>query len=175
MRKSRRYRKQWTVSLHEYRLGLLRTLREDGAALIDAYGMDKTLRDLEKRLKNQDVRAAWARLTRGILDEAGGGNPMRMSGEAFARAAETHYRDTLRKRHLSEAFLFLENDLKHMESAGAEPLRRLREKGTLPPNRSAADHVRMLEPAVLDDSATQESLHSLLTLMLAALEEGPRP
>jgi hypothetical protein len=108
---SRRYAGSFKVQALEYRRALLRALREDGADLIEMFGMRETIDDLERRLEAPEEYAASGRLQRGILDEAGAKSPMRLSADEFGEASERYYRGALKRRHLAEALDALEEDL----------------------------------------------------------------
>ncbi|MBN1830171.1 MAG: hypothetical protein JW884_13655, partial [Deltaproteobacteria bacterium] len=103
IRSSRRYAAYLRVYNREYRLALIKTLREDGADLIEMLGMGETLDDLELRIKNPELSAA-NRLTHGILRKTETQSPMDLSGSEFNKASESYYREELRIKHFEEAY-----------------------------------------------------------------------
>lgn len=107
-RHSHRYPGYVRVRLDEYRKALLQTLREDGEDLIEMFGLEQTLTDLQNRL---DGDTACSRLVEGILSTAGARDPFEVSAGDFNRAAEQFYRTELSRRHQSEAIDFLDEDL----------------------------------------------------------------
>jgi hypothetical protein len=115
-RMSRRYPGYVRVHNTEYRKTLLRILKEDGRDLIDMFGLEGALRDLERRIQNPREYAASGRLTKGILDENGATSPLKLSGDEFNTMAEQYYRETLRKRHIIEACNVLLEDCREMET-----------------------------------------------------------
>jgi hypothetical protein len=117
VRMSRRYPGYLRIHNLEYRRALLRVLYEDAADLIEMLGMRDDLADLDARLNQPEIFSACGRLTRGILDKAGAGNPLSVSADVFNRAAETYYRTDLKNRHVREAFQVLAEDLTGLEEA----------------------------------------------------------
>lgn len=60
------------------------------------------LDDLRARLEEPGIHGVAGRITRAILAETGAANPMDMAAMDFNRAAERYYRETLRRRQLTE-------------------------------------------------------------------------
>jgi len=115
MRRSRRYPGYLRIYNVEYRKALVQVLKEDAVDLIEILGLEETLRDLQNRLSHPDEFSTAAKLTRGIVEEAGTNSPMNLSAEEFNSAAEKYYRERLRKRHLTEAFRCLERDFRQAD------------------------------------------------------------
>jgi hypothetical protein len=115
-RMSRRYPGYVRVHNSEYRKTLLEIVREDGRDLVDLFGLQGTLQDLEQRIDNPKEHSAAGKLTKGILDQIGAPSPMRLSGDEFNSLAEQFYRDTLRKRHTMDACDVLLEDCKALET-----------------------------------------------------------
>ena len=118
-RPSRRYPGYLRVKVSDYRLALLRVLREEGQDLIEMLGLEDTIRDLELRLSDPDAFSAAGRLTKGILGELNASAPMRVPADDFNRGAERYYRGGLRQRHMEEGLAILEEDLRDLERAAA--------------------------------------------------------
>lgn len=113
-RASRRYPGFLRVYQEDYRRALFETLREDAADLIEMFGLQQTLADLEARLDDPAELSATGKLMRGIL----GGkqhSPLQLRAEEFNLQAERFYRDTLRRRHLAEGLAFLREDARALE------------------------------------------------------------
>lgn len=130
-RSSRRYAGYTRVYNLEYRLALLRLLRREGAGLVEAMGLGDLLDDLEQRLRQPAECSAAGRLLHGVLDGvldgAVGRDPLRVPADDFNRAAETFYRDRLRRQYLDEALgelvdelCLLEADADEAERAGVQ-------------------------------------------------------
>lgn len=104
VRPSRRYPGYLRVQIHEYRLALLRVIREDGADLIEQMGLQDTIADLELRIRKPDQYSAAGRLTKGILETVGSKTAMKTEAREFNSGAEQYYRTTLRQQQMEEAF-----------------------------------------------------------------------
>jgi len=169
-RASRRYSGYLRVHNDDYRLALLRTLLEDGADLIEMFGLRETIADLKARLDDPANRSAAGKLTRGILEDTGLRSPMRMKAEEFNLQAERYYRDALRRRHTAEAFEFLIDDLRALEKRSAQADGAVRKalrdclKG-----RGAAEMAERLRSRVVADEATEDELRSLINLTLLSV------
>jgi len=94
---------------------LVRLLRDEAADLIELFGMEDAIWDLEKRLEEPRATAA-ERLTGGILERLGVRSPLDATADEFNSAAEAFYRDTLRPRHVAEGLDILEDDLRALAS-----------------------------------------------------------
>jgi hypothetical protein len=115
IRPSHRYPGYLRVQINDYRLALIKVIREDAADLIELMGLHETLNDLEKRINEPDLYSAAGRLTVGILDEVGALSPLRVNAREFNTGAERYYRITLRRRHLDEAGGFLVQDCRLLD------------------------------------------------------------
>jgi hypothetical protein len=118
-RDSHRYPGRTRIYHLEYRRALLATLEQDGAGLIEAFGMTDTINDLKERLNPGKNGSALGSLLEGILDEAGSNTPLRVSAETFNEATERYYRTTLLKRFVGEALDLFERDLKELGTRAA--------------------------------------------------------
>jgi len=117
VRGSRRYLGYVRVKVSEYRLSLLRLLREDAGDLIEMMGLQETIADLELRLSDPENRSAAGKLTRGILGEVNASAPMRVPADEFNRGAERYYRGGLRQRHMEEGLAILDQDFLEIDRA----------------------------------------------------------
>ena len=117
VRPSHRYAGSLRVPNQAYRLALVQTIREDGADLVEMFGMADVLADLEQRILDPIMASASGRLVRGILGQAGATDrsPLDLSADEFNQAAETYYRGPLRDSYLAEAWTFLEQDVRELE------------------------------------------------------------
>jgi hypothetical protein len=169
-RASRRYSDYLRVHNDDYRRALLQTLLEDGADLIEMFSLRETIADLKARLDDPANHSAAGKLTRGILEGAGLRSPMQMKAEEFNLQAERYYRDALRRRHITEAFEFLIDDLRGLERRAGQVdgavRRALRDclKG-----RGATEMVERLRPRVVADDATEDELRALINITLLSV------
>src|SRR5262249_35130706 len=99
-RSSHRYQGFLRVQIEDYRQALIKTLMEDGADLIEMFGLSETLTDLKMRLDDPATHSAGGKLIRGIMSGTRAHSPMRMSADDFNRQAESYYRIQLRENHL---------------------------------------------------------------------------
>ena len=111
VRNSRRYPDYVRVELSEYRKALLDILAEDGAPLVEMFGMGETMKDLENRVNNFDEFSVASRLITAIVNGKQKKSPLNMNSDEFNGATENYYRTELRKRHISEALSILREDL----------------------------------------------------------------
>jgi hypothetical protein len=93
----------------EYRRALLRLLRRDAAALIEAFGAAPLLDDLQRRVEQPHEHSVAGKLTRGILDDLNVRSPLKVPADEFNLAAESFYRNTLRHRQTREALAHWES------------------------------------------------------------------
>jgi hypothetical protein len=179
MRLSHRYPGYLRIYNLEYRKALVEVLREDGADLIELMGLEGTVKDLERRIEEPDLYSAGGKITRGILEQAGASNPLKLSGQEFNLAAERYYRETLRLRHMEEAFNVLADDFKRMdtrESCGEGSSREA--LAALLEGRSASEFLASVRGEVMEAKAPKLALRRLIHLTLLAvqsdLERGER-
>src|SRR5262245_48257840 len=169
-RASHRYSGYLRVHNDDYRQALLQTLLEDGADLIEMFGLRETLVDLKARLDDPATHSAAGKLARGILENAGLPSPMKMKAEEFNLQAERYYRDALRRRHTSEAFEFLIDDLRALEKRAAQVDGAVRKalRGCLK-GRCATEMAERLRSSVAADEATEDELRALINLTLLSV------
>ena len=110
-RMSHRYENYVRVHNIEYRRALVQVLKEDAGDLIELYGMQDTIRNLELRINEPENYSASRRLTKDICKEANISSPMRLDGREFNLASEKFYRETLRVRHLEESLNIAEQEI----------------------------------------------------------------
>ncbi|MFZ5773870.1 MAG: hypothetical protein ACOY3Z_00065 [Thermodesulfobacteriota bacterium] len=172
IRPSHRYPGYLRVHNHAYRLALVRTIREDGAELVEMFGLAEILADLERRLVEPETASASGRLVRGILERAGEGernSPMRIAADEFNQAAEAYYRDDLRVACLVEGWEFLGQDVREMER-GTAPLA-METRGSLQRTVGDAGAAAFLAGAWRDlnhgNLASQDAARLIRLLLLA--------
>jgi hypothetical protein len=174
-RASRRYPGYTRIPVAAYARGLVCTLHQDGAGLIEAYGLRTQLDDLEGRLQNPDHGSAAGRLTRAILAEAGARSPFQLRGVEFNAAAEAFYRQDLRRRHLAEGLQVLETDLAAMDSLQAwrngtynRPLFQILD------GHDARDFLRRVRADLLEGRLNESHLLRLIHLTLVTIHQDRR-
>src|SRR5262245_62861040 len=126
------------------------------------FGLRETLADLKARLDDPANHSAAGKLARGILENVDLRSPMQMKAEEFNLQAERYYRDTLRRRHIAEAFEFLIDDLRVVEKRAAQDAGDARNALRDCLNgRSAAKTAERLRPRIVADDATEDELREL--------------
>jgi len=171
VRPSRRYPGYLRVHNLEYRRALLGLIREDGALLGEALGLEEILRDLADRLEDWPRRSAAGRLTAGVLDELNLKDPLKAPADEFNLAAERYYRTTLLASHMGEGLDNLAADLHALQSAPAlapSPRRQALEYST--GGIGAAALVESARDRVLNRSASQDELGRLINLLLINIQ-----
>jgi hypothetical protein len=162
-RHSRRYSGALRVHTPDYLNALLTTLKNDGAGLIEAMGLQSTVEDLEQRLSDPDANSALGRLLKGILEEAGARSPFDVPADSFNRSAEKYFRETLRKRHLREAIeVFSEECRQH-----GNPMRHDCASSFLEPATKIQQLIEALQRSGDPEALPAEQLLGLIRLALA--------
>ncbi|MGP0630594.1 hypothetical protein ACTRW9_12865 [Nitrospina sp. 32_T5] len=103
IRISSRYPGSFRVPTPEYKQALVRLLRMEAADLVSMLGMEETLRDLEVRVQHPEEHSTGGKLTRSILQTCDAQSPFDLDAETFNTAAESHFREGLRKQHIQES------------------------------------------------------------------------
>jgi hypothetical protein len=129
--------------------------------------LGETLADLERRVQEPKRFSAAGRLTQGILDQAGAIDPMQLSGQEFNMAAERYYLQTLRRRHMAEAYDVLLEDCRRLEReenvAGGPYRKALKDiLGDIPASGLVMDFRRNLPDEDKSDDRVRRLIHLLL-------------
>ncbi len=172
-RASRRYNGYIRVYNHEYKRALLRVIRDDAKDLIEMMGMEPTLNDLQMRLDYPDDSSVSGKLTKGILAETGSSKVMKLSGEEFNTAAETYYRETLRKKQIDEAFMVLQKDAMKMVSPLLAVNSSLYKKLELiTEGKSVVEFIKGLKKDALEEALPLDKLVKLIQLTLMVVDSN---
>ncbi|MFA7348152.1 MAG: hypothetical protein WCZ86_10355, partial [Desulfurivibrionaceae bacterium] len=168
-RTSHRYPGYLRVLHQEYRLALLAVIREEAAELVEGFGFDDLLGDLELRLREPSTHGAAGRLTAGILAKGGADSPYDMSAREFNLAAERYYREELRQEQISEGWEYVAEDIQAM-AGGEIPLSlEMRDEVTAILGTQEVDgFLRQTRDALRGDSLGPENAARLLQLMIIA-------
>lgn len=165
-RSSSRYSGCLRVHNIEYRRALVKTIREDASDLIENMGLKETIRDLENRIEHMDEYSSAARITKGILGEAGARSPMDLSGIEFNRASEMFYRSTLRKEHIREGFDILVEDCRDLAKSSEEYTQVLK---VLFQDTSAREFLDAVQDEFIDENTSWEILRKLIHLTVLTI------
>lgn len=160
------------VSIRDYREALLSWIEQNAQEAIDQAQARLSLVDLRFRLANKKVQAQ-QRIISGLMDEAGGGSPMHLGARDFNRAAEQHYRETLRRANLREAFEHLREDAQALRSGNHPELNGLIRHGV-----RVQDPTRFLDSIrerLVTDKLTPQEVATMLNLLLVmSVGEGKK-
>ena len=169
IRNSRRYPGALRVYNKEYLLALVRCIREDGADLVEMMGLGGLLDDLVLRIEQPEEHSASGRITRAVLGESPRRKPFGMKAKEFNRAAESFYRDGLRRQHMDEAFRFLLDDFEQMAKnpLGGEYGNEL---SACMEGRCPVKFVASVKEDILDGCASLSDLAHLIEIMLIAID-----
>jgi len=167
VRPSKRYPGYLRVPVFDYRLALLRVLREDAADLIEQMGLQETMNDLEQRIREPEQYAASGRLTGGILEQLGSRSALKTEAHDFNTGAEEYYRTTLRKEQMAEAFDLLQGECCTLDHQAAELDEPLRKALLLTLQGQGADQfMTLIRQDVLQEQADIPTLQRLMNLLL---------
>ena len=114
-RRSRRYPGYIRVYLSEYRAALIKIIRQDGAEFIEMMGFEERIKDLEERICSPDKKAAWSKLSNGLLEHAKKKKPVSVRSNVYNEMAESFYRTQLNLNHLQEGFDLLFRDVQRLK------------------------------------------------------------
>ena len=154
----------------EYLKALLKVLQEDAVDLIEIMGLGDMIKELSDRIHFPESFSTAAKLTKGILKEAGAKSPLMLSADEFNLAAEKYYRETLRKNLIAEAFSALEAGLDPLDSEATGDF------GDALHFVSGREDmilfIRRMRDHVIDERATEEDLRKLIYFMLIEIRRG---
>lgn len=83
VRSSRRYPGYLRIYHREFRPALLRVLEREARGLVEAMGMQDTIRDLRDRIEHPELVGTAGGLTRGVLRIASGNDSMCLGAREF--------------------------------------------------------------------------------------------
>ena len=167
VRPSKRYPGYLRVQIHEYRLALLQTLREDAPDLIEQMGLQDTMADLAQRIREPEQYAAGGRLTGGILAHLGSSSALKTEARDFNTGAEEYYRTTLRRQQTTEAFDLLQAECGLLDQQAAELDEPLRKALLLILQGQSADQfLAAVRQDILQEQADIPTLQRLMNLLL---------
>ena len=126
-------------------------LEQDAGETIEQANARLNLVELRFRLADKSQQAH-QRTVDGIMAEGGSGNPMGLRAREFNRMAEQHYRETLRRDNLREAFEQLREDVRALAKCDHAELAALVRLG-----------VRVQDPARFLDSLGTRLVNEELT------------
>ncbi|MDO8720867.1 MAG: hypothetical protein Q7J31_01400 [Syntrophales bacterium] len=127
--------------------------------------------DLALRLGEPEC-SAMGRLTRGILQEANAVSPLNMKAETFNLAAESYYRQHLRKHHIEEAIRSLEEDLLDLNNDIRQDDQKTRQAlRFVMGDQRAVEFLTNIRKDILTGQLSEEQLKKLIQLLLITIRE----
>jgi len=158
------------VPIGEYRDALVTWLEQNAKETTALAQADVTIMELRFRLADKGLQAH-ERIVSDVMKQSDYRDPMKLSAREFNRLAEQHYRETLRRDNLREAFHHLREDVSAWSKCGHPDTGVMVRYGV-----RVQDPVRFLdsigERLVADDLTSQEVATVLnLLLTLSTLEE----
>jgi hypothetical protein len=158
------------VPVRDYREALVAWLEQNVRETISQAQAEVTIMELRFRLADKDLQAH-QRTIDGVMAESGGGDPMKLRAREFNRMAEQHYRETLRRANLREAFEQLKEDARGFAKSEHPELGAMVRHAV-----RVQEPVRFLESLgerLASDELTAQEVASLLNLLLllSTLEE----
>jgi hypothetical protein len=169
-RPSKRYQGYVRVPLDKFRIALLELVKEEAADLIEMFGMEDVLKDLSERLSISSGHSASSRLTKGILEEIGTSNPLKVDAKHFNKSAESYYRNSLRIKHIEEAINLLEDDCVELDRVAAEGDSLFRSAvASLPGGNGARNFLTAIKSDLLLEKLDSGTVRQLINLMLLSI------
>ncbi len=170
VRPSKRYPGYLRVPVDAYRLALLQLLRQDAADLIEQMGLQKTMTDLEQRIREPEQYSAAGRLTSGILTELGSRSAIRTEAREFNAGAEQYYRTTLRRQQMTEAFDLLQSQCRLLDQQSDQLDETVRKALRLTLQGQDADSfLSAIRQDLLQERADIPTLQRLINLLLVTV------
>lgn len=175
LRPSRRHPGYVELRRQDFQLALINFLRQRGADLIEMFGLETMMADLEQRIEGGGRNSVEARLYDGITSGRGtklSDSPDGADGfnaESFNLAAERYYREDLSRRHLATAFDQLITDLcSHAGSAVTAPLELIR--SIVPADSDLREWLIARRRDLLADRLDEKDLQRLIQLTVLAID-----
>ncbi|HVO78815.1 MAG TPA: hypothetical protein VMT39_02240 [Candidatus Bathyarchaeia archaeon] len=170
VRSSWRHPDYLRVPIREYREALVMWLEQNAQETVAQAQAELNLVELRFRLADKGQQAH-QRMVDGVLAEGGSSDPMRLRAREFNRMAEQHYRETLRRANLREAFEQLREDARDLPNCEDPELGAMVRYGV-----RVQDPVRLLDSVgerLANDELIPQEVASVLNLLLlmSTLEE----
>ena len=165
-RNSARYPGYIRVHNTEYKKALLQIIKQDASDLIEMFGFQETISDLEKMIYCPSEHSSSARLTKGILEKAGVSDPFKLSGREFNLASEKYYREDLRSKHLSEAISILESDSKKIKDSNNNLFRKLIASNTA----GLQEYISSVKDDLLNGNLPLQHINKMIQLVILSID-----
>ncbi len=166
-RKSNRYRGYVRVKNSEYKLALLKVLRQDAAGLIQKLNVSDRLVSLEEKL-NGDATTAKKRILEGVCRQQNQRKgPLSVSAEIFNRGMEKYFRGELKQQHIREGLAVLMNDCATLEQQPESGFSELVNR--IAPDTGAAKYIAGNVENIISETADATTIQNLLQICLTII------
>lgn len=162
-------------SVKDYQMALVRYLEDEGADILRESGMHPVLRGLRQRISDPERNGAAGKLTRAVLEKTCRKSPFHLSAEAFNMSMEEYCRNDLRKKHMAEGVLVIEEAFHRLDlwSAFRDPDCDTAVRSILGEEKAEA-FLERNRNAILTETAGAPVLEKLIKLIiLTGLREIP--
>ncbi|MFO7884219.1 MAG: hypothetical protein R6U68_05300 [Desulfobacteraceae bacterium] len=162
----------YKFEIKDYLAALMAMITDQGEALINAPELLSTIKNAEKRVRGAGSSRTADRMVENVLKQAKAGKATELNAETFNQAAERYMREGLRKKHMSEGFKIVEEDLQHLElwagfrdTSSGEILR------SILGSQSLSMFLEENRDAVLNETATQDVLEKMIQLIVLSMDQ----
>lgn len=167
-RQSRRYRNYIRITVADYRLALLKFLEETGQDTMARLDGGRQLIGLRQRLEDPG-RTAWHRIIDGAASGMGSRrSAARLPAQEVNSATESYYRTTLRLAQMAEGYAVLKEDCRRLQKT--DPLLVGQVMAAMDRSCSPIDFLNRVEPDIIGEDATAETIRNVLHLALAVID-----
>jgi hypothetical protein len=179
-RHSRRYSGYTRVRADDFQRALIERLKCDAPDLIEQGGFTDTILDLEARVEVSNDNAVSCRLRRRICQAVGAASPMALSSDEFNAAAESFYREKLKKDHMGEALDSWSEQVKKLDGMSSWRNGYYNQAlFSILGGKDAATYIAMVRSALISEALPLPAIVRLIHLMLLTLDfmkrgNGPR-
>ncbi len=174
-RSSRRYAGYTRVRIADFQRTLVSLLKTDAPDLIEMGKLDDTIRDLEDRIDEDGHDSVADRLTRRICEAAGASSPMTLTSDEFNGAAETFYRNRLKKEQMAQALDRWSEQVRKLDGMSAWRSGHFNQAlFAVLKGRDASAFISTLRSAVIAEELPLSAITRLIHLMLLTLSHMKR-
>ncbi len=165
-RVSNRYPNYIRVYINEYKRALFKVLKEDGADLIEMFGMVDTIKNLEDRLKYPEKTSA-GKVLKDIKRAHRIKSPLDLNADDFNKKLENYYRFELRQKHIDEALKILDSEFEHLITQDKELVNNFVSSGELEQVKNLISSISGKD--ITDDSLSLDEQVKIIKILFSVL------
>jgi hypothetical protein len=174
-RSSRRYAGYTRVCIADFQRTLIRLLKDDAPELIEMGKLDETIRDLTDRIDSAGRDSVADRLTRRICESAGVSSPMALTSDEFNAAAETFYRERLKREQMGQALDQWSEQVRQLDAMSAWRSGHFNQAlFAVLKGRDASSFISTVRSAVIAEELPLAAVTRLIHLMLLTISHMRR-